>query len=213
MPRPRSAMRKIREVLRLTLAEGLSRRQVGAALHLPPTTVADHVARARRAGLLWPLPEGLDDDALEARLFAQAAPPPSHTRPLPDWPAVHRELRRKGVTLQLLHLEYKAAAPAGYQYSQFCRHYRRWQRGLDVVMRQEHRAGEKCFLDFAGQTLPIVDPATGEVAEAELFVAVLGASNYTYAEALASQALPHWISAHVHAFAYFGGVPAILVLR
>jgi len=211
MPRPRSAMRKIREVLRLTLAEGLSRRQVGTALHLPPTTVADYVARARRAGLGWPLPDGMDDGALETRLFASAALPPSHARPLPDWAVVHRELRRKGVTLQLLQLEYKADAPDGYQYSQFCRHYRLWQRGLDLVMRQEHRAGEKLFLDFPGQTLPIVDPATGEIAQAELFVAVLGASNYTYAEALASQALPDWIAAHVHAFAFFEGAPQLLV--
>jgi len=211
MPRPRSAMRKIREVLRLTLAEGLSRRQVGIALGMPTTTVADHVARARRASLAWPLPEGLDDDALEARLFASAAPPPAASRPLPDWATIHRELRRKGVTLQLLWMEYKADAPTGYQYSQFCRHYRHWQRRLDVVMRQEHRAGEKCFLDFPGDTLPIVDPATGEIHPAELFVAVLGASSYTYAEALASQALPDWVDAHVAAFEYFGGAPHILV--
>ncbi len=211
MPRPRSAMRKIREVLRLTLAEGLSRRQVGTALHLPPTTVADAVARARRAGLGWPLPEGMDDAALEACLFRSAALPPAASRPLPDWAVIHRELRRKGVTLQLLWMEYKAVAPTGYQYSQFCRHYRHWQRGLDLVMRQEHRAGEKLFLDFPGQTLPITDPETGRVSEAELFVAVLGASNYTYAEALASQALPEWIAGHVHAFEYFKGCAAILV--
>ncbi len=211
MPRPPTAMRKIREVLRLTFAEDLSSRQVGAALHLPRTTVADHVARARTAGLAWPLPEGLDDEALEARLFASAAPPPAATRPVPDWATVHRELRRKGVTLQLLHFEYKAAAPSGYQYSQFCRHYRAWQRHIDLVMRQEHRAGEKCFLDFPGDTLPIVDQLTGEISQAQLFVAVLGASNYTYAEAVASQALPDWVDAHVHMFAFYGAVPAILV--
>ena len=163
MPRPRSAMRKIREVLRLTFAEGLSRRDVGTALHLPRTTVADHVARARRAGLSWPLPEGMDDDALEGRLFRQAPSPPAASRPLPDWATIHRELRRKGVTLQLLHFEYKATAPGGYQYSQFCRLYRAWQRHIDLVMRQEHRAGEKCFVDFPGDTLPIVDPDTGEI--------------------------------------------------
>jgi transposase len=211
VPRPRSAMRKIREVLRLTFAEGLSRRQVGAATGLPYTTVADHLGRARRAGLGWPLPAGLDDRALEGRLFASAARPASHTRPLPDWAVVHRELRRKGVTLQLLHLEYKERHPDGYQYSQFCRRYRLWQRGIDLVMRQEHRAGERCFPDFAGQTLPIVDPASGEVSHAELFVAVLGASSYTYAEALPSQALPHWIAGHVHAFEFFGGAPRIVV--
>ena len=130
---------------------------------------------------------------------------------MPDWPTVHRELRRKGVTLQLLHLEYKEQHPDGYQYTQFCRHYRAWQGRLDLVMRQEHRAGEKLFVDFAGQTIPIVDPETGEISEAQLFVAVLGASNYTYAEACASQSLPDWIAAHVHAVRFFGGCCAILV--
>jgi transposase len=204
-------MRKIREILRLSLGEGLSRRATGAATGLPYTTVADHLARAVRAGLGWPLPDGLDDAQLEARLFATAEPPPSASRPLPDWPTVHRELRRKGVTLQLLHMEYKERQPDGYQYTQFCRHYRTWQRRLDVVMRQEHRAGEKLFVDFAGQTIPIVDPQTGEISEAQLFVAVLGASSYTFAEALPSQALPHWIAAHVHAFAFLGGSTALIV--
>lgn len=211
VPRPRSAMRKIREVLRLSLADGLSRRQVGAATGLPYTTVADYLGRARTAGLGWPLPEGMDDGALEARLFASAALPPGPSRPLPDWVEVHRELRRPGVTLQLLWLEHKARHPDGYQYTQFCRHYRAWQRQLDVVMRQEHRAGEKLFVDYPGQTLPIVDPETGEITQAELFVAVLGASNYTYATATASQALPDWTMAHVAAFEFFGGVPAIVV--
>lgn len=204
-------MRKIREVLRLSLADGLSRRQVGAATGLPYTTVADYLGRARRAGLAWPLPEGLDDRALEGRLFASTALPPTHARPLPEWPAVHRELRRPGVTLQLLWMEYKERHADGYQYTQFCRHYRAWQRQLDVVMRQEHRAGERMFVDYPGQTLPIVDPATGEVTQAELFVAVLGASSYTYAEATPSQALPDWIAGHVHAFEYFGGAPGIIV--
>ncbi len=211
VPRPRSAMRKIREVLRLSLADGLSRRQVGAATRLPYTTVADYLGRARAAGLSWPLPDGMDDGALEARLFASAALPPGPSRPLPDWVEVHRELRRPGVTLQLLWLEHKAGHPDGYQYTQFCRHYRAWQRQLDVVMRQDHRAGEKLFVDYPGQTLPIVDPETGEITQAELFVAVLGASNYTYAEATASQALPDWTMAHVHAFEFFGGCPRIVV--
>lgn len=211
MPRPRSAMRKIREILRLALGEGLSRRQTGAATDVPYTTVADHLARAKRAGLSWPLPEGLDDGQLEARLFAREAPPAAASRPTPHWPTVHRELRRKGVTLQLLHMEYKERHPDGYQYTQFCRRYRAWQGRLDLVMRQEHRAGEKLFVDFAGMTLPIVDPETGEVWQAQLFVAVLGASNYTYAEALASQALPDWISGHVHALEAFGGCPRLIV--
>jgi transposase len=210
MPRPRSAMRKIREVLRLSLAEGLSPRQVSASLAVPRITVRRYVERARLVGLGWPLPEGMDDHSLEQRLFGPP-PPPSVTRPLPDWAEVHRELRRKSVTLQLLWLEYKEREPDGYQYSQFCRRYRDWQRHLDVVMRQEHRAGEKLFVDFPGQTIAIVDPNTGVIAQAEIFVAVLGASNYTYAEAFPSQELPHWIAGHVHAFEFFGGCPLILV--
>jgi transposase len=211
MPRPRSAMRKIREVLRLTLAEGLSRRRVAAAVGMPVTTVAEYVHRAAGAGLSWPLPDDMDDRELEVRLFVTAAPPPD-PRPLPDWMHVHTELRRKGVTLQLLHLEYLELHPGGYQYSQFCRRYRLWQRHLDVVMRQEHRAGEKLFVDFCGQRVPILDRETGLVSlEAEIFVGVLGASNYTYAGALPSQELPHWIAGHVHAFEFLGGCPEIVV--
>jgi transposase len=175
-----------------------------------PGNIAN-VHSAERAGLGWPLPEGMDDGQLEARLFARAEPPPAANRPLPDWRAVHRELHRKGVTLQLLWMEYKEREPEGYQYTQFCRHYRTWQGRLDLVMRQEHRAGEKMFVDFPGMTLPIVDPETGLVWQAELFVAVLGASSYTYAEALPSQALPDWISGHVHAFEAFEGCPRIIV--
>jgi transposase len=211
VPRPRSAMRKIREILRLALGEGFSRRKVGVATGTPYTTVADHLARAREAGLGWPLPEGMDDAALEARLFARPEAPPALGRPLPDWPTVHRELRRKGVTLQLLWMEHKAEHPDGYQYTQFCRRFREWQGRLDLVMRQEHRAGERLFVDFAGQTIPITDPDTGEAWQAQLFVAVLGASSYTYAEAVASQALPDWIAAHVHALEAMGGCPRIVV--
>ncbi len=213
MPRPRSAMRKIKEVLRLELGEGLSRRQVSAATALPYTTVSDYLTRARRAGIGWPLPEGLDDGALEARLFTRAALPAAAARPLPDWAELDRELRsRKNVTLARLHLEYKEQHPAGYQYTQFCRHYHAWRRTVDVVMRQEHRAGERCFVDWAGQSVPIVDPQSGQIAlEAQIFVATLGASNFTYARAFASQELVHWISAHVHAFEAFGGVTRIVV--
>jgi transposase len=205
-------MRKIREILRLALGEGLSRRQVAAATGVPGATVGDHLTRARLAGLSWPLPEGVDDAWLEARLFAPPVPPlPAELRPVPDWPLVHRELHRKGVTLQLLWLEYRERHPDGFGYSWFCHAYRTWSGRLDLVMRQEHRAGEKLFVDFPGMTLPIVDPETGAVWQAELFVAVLGASSYTYAEAFASQTLPDWISGHVHAFGALGGCPAIIV--
>jgi transposase len=205
-------MRKIRELLRLHLGEGLSRRQAAIAAGMPYATAADHLARAERAGLGWPLPDDLDDAALEARLFVPAsARPPAESRAVPDWPAVHRELHRKGVTLALLWLEYREAHPEGFGYSWFCHAYRLWAGRLDLVMRQQHRAGEKLFIDFPGMTLPIVDPATGEVWQAELFVAVLGASSYTYAEAFGSQALADWISGHVHAFEAMGGCPRILV--
>lgn len=212
MSRPRTVMRKIREVLRLTFAEGLSRRHVGQAVGLPTTTVFDYVRRAAAVGLaVWPLPWEIDDRELERRLFVSAAPP-AEVRPLPDWYRVHRELRGKGVTLQLLHLEYLEQHPGGYQYSQFCRLYRLWQRHLDVVMRQEHRAGKKMFVDFPGQTVPIHDRETGaEVMRAQIFVAVLGASNYMYAEALPSQRLAPWINAHAHAFHFFRGCPEVVV--
>ncbi len=212
MPRPRVAMRKIREALRLCLAEGLSPRQAGIATGLPRTTVRRYVVRAVEAGLSWPLPPGLDDRELEACLYGRAAPAPvAVTRPVPDWALVHRELRRKSVTLQLLWTEYRTSCPDGFGYTWFTEQYRAFAGRLDLVLRGDHRAGEKLFIDFAGQTIPITDPATGELWQAQLFVAVLGASNFTYAEALPSQELPHWLGAHVRAFEFMGGAPAILV--
>jgi transposase len=211
MPRPRSAMRKIREVLRLSQGEGLSRRQVARAAGVPPTTVADYLGRIAAAGLSWPLPDDVDDADLERRLFTRGDFPPQSQRPMPDWAAVHRELRRPSVTLQLLWMEHKEAHPDGHQYTQFVHHYREWARHLDLVLRQEHRAGEKLFLDFAGETIAVVDPETGVEDPWELFVGVLGASDYTYAEALPSQQLPQWIAAHVRCFQFLGGCPKILV--
>jgi transposase len=212
VPRPRAAMRKIREALRLCLAEGLSPRQAGLATGLPRTTVRRYVVRAVEVGLSWPLPPELDDRALAERLYGRAAPAPSaDQRPVPDWAVVHRELRRKSVTLALLWSEYRAGCPEGFGYTWFTERYRAYAGRLDLVLRQDHRAGEKAFIDFAGQTIPITDPATGEVWQAQLFVAVLGASNHTYAEALPSQELPHWLGAHVRAFEAWGGAPAILV--
>jgi transposase len=211
MPRPRIPMRNIREVLRLTFGEGLSRRQVSLATGIPFTTLGDHVRRAVLAGLSWPLPDALDDEALEAALFPPTAPS-KVPRPLPDWAVVHRELRRKGVTLQLLWLEYREVHPDGLGYSQFCEHYRVFRSSVDLVMRQEHRAGERLFVDFAGQTIPIYDKRSGAVTRrAQLFVAVLGASNYLYAEALPSQELLHWVEGHRHAFEFFGGVPELVI--
>jgi transposase len=204
-------MRKVRDVLRLTFGEGLSRRQVAASLGIPVTTLSDHLRRAKLAGLSWPLPEDFDDAALEAALFPPRAPS-RVPRPMPEWSSIHTELRKKSVTLQLLWLEYREAHPDGYGYSQFANRYKAWCKKVDIVMRQTHRAGEKLFVDFPGQTIPIYDARTGAVAQhAELFVAVLGASNYLYAEAFSSQGLLCWVTGHVHAFEAMGGCPEIVV--
>ena len=204
-------MRKIREILRLRWGEKLSQRQVGLSVGVSGSSVSDCVGRARVAGLSWPLPEGMDDGALEALLY----PAPMHSgevRSEPDWNAVHQELRRKHVTRMLLWQEYKVAHPDdGYQYSQFCDRYRLFRQQLDVVMRQDHRAGEKTFVDFSGDGIQIIDPMTGEVREAQLFLAVLGASSFTYAEAFESQELPYWVQGHIHAYEYFDGVTTITV--
>src|SRR6266545_4665539 len=211
MPRKRLSMRQVHEVLRLKWASGLSDRQIAQRLGLSRPTVAAYVQRAQAAGLSWPLPEGLDEAALERLLFP---PSPAHSLfpPLaPDWAQVHQELKRKGVTLLLLWQEYKAATPEGFQYSWFCQAYRGWVGKLDLVMRQSHRAGEKLFVDYAGQGIPIVDRHSGEVHEAVIFIAVLGASNYTYVEATRTQSLPDWIGSHVRTFEALGGVPEVVV--
>jgi len=209
MAAERLSMRKIREFLRLQAA-GHSRRAIAQSLAIAHSTVLEYRRRAERAGIPWPLPPEWTDADLERRLFPP--PEPSNVpRPLPDWAEVHREMKARKktrVTLQLLWLEYKEVHPEGLQYSQFCQLYRDWRGSLDRVLRQEHKAGEKAFVDYAGQTVPVIDRTTGEILEAQLFVGVLGASNYTYAEACWSQELAEWIGAHVHMYEYFGGVPA-----
>jgi transposase len=199
-------MRKIREVLRLHFACGLSKRRIARAVGVGVTAAGEYVARARRAGLGWPLPDGLDDAGLERLLFP---PPPKRSaeRPEPEWATIHLELRRPGVTLALLWEEYRARHPKGYGYSWFCQGYRGWARRLSPTLRQTHVAGEKMFVDYSGQTVEVIDGRTGEVREAEIFVAVLGASNYSYAEASWTQGLPDWVGAHARAFQFFGGVP------
>ena len=209
MAKARVSMRKIREVLRLRAA-GHSQHKIARSVGIGQSTVGDYLTRARRAGVVWPTT--LDDAALERALYPPKPSIPDPQRGVPDWAEVHRELRRKGVTLFLLWEEYKAAHPEGFQYSWFCHHYRRWAARVDVVMRQSHRAGEAMFVDYAGQTAEVIDPDTGEVRAAQLFVAVLGASNYTYAEATWTQALSDWIGSHQRAFAFFGGVTETLVI-
>ena len=172
MPGPRLPMRKIRDVLRLSAA-GMSKRKIAASLGVSATAARDCIGRAQRAGLTWPLPEGLTDEALELRLYPPPIGSAKDSRPQPDWAAMHRELRRPGVTLQLLWEEYRAIHPAGYGYSRFCERYRTWEARLCPSMRQNHVAGERMFVDYAGTTLELIDASTGEARTAQLFVAVL----------------------------------------
>jgi len=204
-------MRKIRETLRLHFDSGLGQRPIARCLNISRTSVGDYLHRARIAGLGWPLPEALTDQQLYSLLFPPAAPVSVAGRTAPDYAYLHTELKRKGVTLTLLWEEYFSEHQQGYRYSQFCELYRQWARKLKLSMRQIHKAGEKLFVDYAGQTLPIVNPHTGEISEAQIFVAVLGASNYTFAEATLSQNLPDWLGSHARAFAFFGGVPELVI--
>jgi transposase len=209
MAAERLSMRKIKEVLRLKAA-GRSQRSIALSVGIAHSTVREYLTRAAAAGIAWPVPAELCDSQIEARLFPPTLPS-TVARPLPEWSQIDRELRREGVTLQLLWLEYKEHFPAGFQYSRFCERYRAWKGRVDVVLRQEHKAGEKVFVDFAGQTVPVVYRETGEVRDAQVFVGVLGATSYTYAEGLWSQALPDWVGAHVRMYEYFGGVPQLTV--
>ena len=212
MPAERLLMRKIRDILRLRWECRLSARQIARSLRVARSTVAEYLRRAREAGLSWPLPEELDETAIELMLFPPLPSIPGLERPLPDWGEVHGELRRKGVTLFLLWQEYKGRSPEGFQYSRFCGLYRQWTKKLDLSMRQEHKAGEKMFVDYCGQTVPVVDRRSGQTRQAQIFVAVLGASNYTFAEATWTQTMPDWVGSHIRAFEYFQGVSDMVIL-
>ena len=212
MAAERLSMRRLREILRLKFEAGLSQKAIAIGANVAQRTVSDYVSRARRVGLGWPLAAELDDDAALNRLLfptASVAAPPE--RPEPDWARVHRELRHKHVTRMLVWEEYRAEVPDGLAYCQFCNRYRTWASTLPVTMRQEHRAGERLFVDFSGDGVDLVDRATGATLVVKLFVAVLGASNYTYVEPIVHEDLPTWIGCHVRAFTYFGGVTEIVV--
>ena len=214
MPRDRIPMRMIRDVLRLRLEAGLSERHVARSLGVPRSTVQDYGARFRASGLTWPLAATLTDAALEHARFARPVMASPASRPLPDWALIAQEKKRKGVTLWLLWLlwlEYRQREPTAYSYSQFAVHYRQWRATIDPVMRQEYRAGERLFVDYAGLTVDLVDPQTGVVREAQIFVAALGASNDTFAEATWTQSLPDWIASHVRMVEFFGGVTALII--
>jgi len=204
-------MRQLRQMLRLH-HDGVSAREIGRTLGVARSTIQDNLERARKAGIGWPLPIEWSDEVLEQRLFARGGIKPGQRRRRePDWTALARELKRPGVNLMVLWEEYRQVHPDAYGYSRFCDLYREFERRLSPVMRQHHVAGDKVFVDYSGKKIAIVNPATGEVREAEIFVAVLGASNYTYAEATWTQTLPDWIEAHVRMFRFFGGVPRLVV--
>jgi len=203
-------MRQIRQVLRLAYEDGVSGRSIGASLGLHRDTVRDYLVRAAAAKLRWPLPTDLDDAALESRLFPPVLQSNSR-KPQPDWPTLHLERKKKGATLQGLHEEYLAEHPGGLSYSRFCDAYREWAKSLKCYMRQTYVAGGRVFVDYAGPTMSIHSVATGNAREAQIFVGVLGASNYTYAEAHWSQRLPDWIAAHTRMFAFMDGVPEVVV--
>ena len=204
-------MRKVKEVLRLKWESQKSNRQIAQSCSIAASTVSDYLGRAKAAGLSWPLPADLDEEKLDALLFAPKGGRSSEKRPIPKWEEVHTESKRKGVTLQQLWMEYKADHLDGYQYSQFCFHYRRWRQSVDPCLRQDYKAGEKLFVDYGGQTVPVMDRSSGEVRPAQIFVAVWGASNYTYAEATWTQQVPDWIGSHVRALEWFGGCPELIV--
>jgi transposase len=203
-------MRKTREILRLKWQQCRGHRAVVKALGVGLGTVSDVVGRARRAGITsWREVEALSEEELEARMYP--APSTIAPRPLPSPAAIHIELRRKGVTLRLLHEEYFLSSPNAYGYTTFVELYNEWADRLRVTMRQVHKAGEKCFVDYSGDKLTIVDRATGDRVEVELFVAVMGASNYTYAEATATQQSADWLASHVRLVEFLGGAPAAFV--
>ncbi|MBA3357490.1 MAG: IS21 family transposase [Pyrinomonadaceae bacterium] len=211
MPARRHSMRLVSEVLRLKHAAKLSHRQIARVLQIGIGTVTNYLAAAERAGLSWPLPAELDEAALATKLWPPATAGEAKFV-TPDFVYIHEQLKQKGVTRQLLWDEYCQQHPGqAYQYTKFCTLYGEWRRRLKATMRQTHRAGEKLFVDYCGPTVAVVNVVTGEIKEAQIFVAVLGASNYTYAEATWTQGLADWIGSHTRAFSFFEGVPALII--
>ena len=212
MPAKRElSMRQLRTLLRLR-HDGVSAREIGRRLGVARSTIQDNLKRAAATGLAWPLGDDVTDAVLEQRFYGRAGVATGQRRRIePDWAALARELKRPGVTMTILWEEYREINRDGYGYSRFCDLLRGFERRLTPVMRQHHVAGEKAFVDYSGKRIAIIDPMTGEIHEAEIFVGVLGASNLTYAEATWTQALPDWTGAHVRMFRFFGGAPKLLV--
>lgn len=210
MPKKRLSVQKTREILRLRFECKLSERKIATSCGIARSTVSDYLRRAAEAGIEWPLASEVKERDLAKLLFpSQPSVRPRH--PLPQWSYVRAELTRPGVTLMILWEEYRSQHGHGYSYSHYCELYGAWRSKIDPVMRIEHKAGDKLFVDYAGQTATVFDSATGEERQAQIFVATMGASSYTYAEATWTQALPDWIGAHTRAFVFFGGVPRLLV--
>jgi len=210
MPMRKLSMRKIKEVLRLHYESHVSQRSISKSLGISVSTVCVYLKLARTAGITWPLPDNLDEESLYQTLY-RPVEASKKERLLLDLEAVYRELRRKGVTRLLLWREYRDKYPDGLSYTQFCVKYRAYVKQAEPVMRQIHKAGEKCFVDYSGLTMPWISMDTGEIHEAQIFVGTLGASSYTYVEASATQNLEDWINAHINLLKFFGGCPSILV--
>ncbi len=215
MSRDHVSMRKIREILRLRFNCGYSHKSIARSIGVGKSTVGDFLDRVKKAALSWPLPNDITDEQLETILYppikSNVGNSDKQSQPI-EWTDIHQELKRKGVTLMILWHEYKEQYPQGLGYSQFCKRYREWSERLDVWMRQVHKAGEKLFVDYAGQTMPVIhNNETGEIKDAQIFVAALGASSFIYTEATWTQTLPDWIGSHVHAFEFFEGCPEIVV--
>lgn len=212
MPQRRISVKKVREIMRLRHDQQLSQSNIAISVGCSRSAVQDCLARAAKNGLSWPIPEDWDDDFLEGVLYNHSAKKfDSRAKGLPDWEYVRRQLQIKGVTRQTLWDEYIRGNPDGYEYSRFCDLFRQWSKKQKISMRQNHNAGEKLFIDYAGKTMPIKDPKTGEVSYAQIFVAVWGVSNYAYVEATWTQQLKDWVGSHVRAFEYFGCVPEVIV--
>lgn len=206
----RLSMRKISEVLRQRYALNCSYRDIASSLNISISTISDYIGRAKVAGLHWPLPDDITEEKLFSLLFLPSKTEEKKRVPA-DWEQIHKERRKKGMTLRLLWREYRDQHPDGLCYSQFCRYYENYAKTLNPVMHQCHKAGEKTFVDYAGMTMEWIEPMTGEIHVAQVFVGCLGASQFIFAEATATQQIPDWVTSHIHMFEYFGGVSEILV--
>ena len=211
MTRRKTSMRKTKEILKLKFKEKFNNRDIALACSVASSTVSRVLKRAEKVGIqAWPLPSEFDDEALLDKILYQNSKEKKQTQH-PHWQDVHIQLSKKHVTLRLLWEEYKESHPDGYQYTQFCYQYNKWKKNTDVCFRKIYPPGEYLLLDYAGKTMPVINPDTGEIRQAQIFIAVLGTSNFSYVEATWTQEKIHWIASHIRAFQFFGGSPKVLV--